>query len=382
MNELREISLYIHIPFCNSKCYYCDFLSACNKAKYEKDYIICLCKEIIKVSKVLENYYIKTIFIGGGTPSCLSIDSLRILLSNINIYFNINKNTEFTIECNPGSVSDEKVKIFRENNINRVSVGLQTTNDNLLNTIGRKHTIVDYDDTIKLLKKYNYDNINTDVIYGLPGQTIKNVENTINYVLSKKVSHISAYNLILEKGTTLYTKVNKKELIMPSEDSQLDMSKCIKKILENNKVYQYEISNYAKNGKECNHNLVYWDVKEYIGLGLGSSSCFKNQRYRNENNIEKYINDAYKNIFNKYDIINLTKNNIMEEFMFLGLRKIKGINKEVFKKRFNINIYNVYGDVIKKLINEKLLIDSKENVLLTQKGLNISNYVLSYFLLD
>lgn len=373
---MKEISLYIHIPFCKQKCLYCDFPSYSGKEKLMNEYIIALNKEILQKAK---DYRINSIFIGGGTPSYLNDSNLQSLLSTLN-KLNLKENIEFTVECNPGTLNKRNLEIMKKYNVNRISMGLQSTKNSSLKEIGRIHTYEDFKNNYSLAREIGFDNINIDLMFGLPNQTLEDWKNSLEEIVELEPEHISAYSLIIEEGTCFYNLYEQDKLNLPDEEKERSMSSITNEILDNHNYHQYEISNFAKKDKECFHNKVYWKCTEYLGLGVSASSFINKKRIKNIDDIEKYIEKINKN----EDIIEeIHVNDIkddMEEFVFMGLRMIEGININEFRKRFDKDIYEVYGEVIKKNIKRELLICNSENIYLSSKGIEISNYIMSDFI--
>ena len=375
---MKEISLYIHVPFCKQKCKYCDFPSFVGKEYLRDQYVEALKKEIVNRAS---GYKIKTIFIGGGTPSYLTGDELNSILKTIN-KLDLKENLEFTVECNPGTLNIEKLEIMKKNNVNRLSIGLQSCDNNLLKELGRIHSFEVFKENFLLARKVGFNNINVDLMFGLPNQTIKKWKDTLERICDLNIEHISAYSLIIEEGTVFYKLYDKDLLNLPSEDEEREMYRLAVEILNKKGYKQYEISNFSKDNKECKHNLTYWNLEEYIGCGSSASSYLNSKRLKNIENIEKYIENinlkgtAYEEI-----IINKESDNI-EEFMFMGLRKTKGISKKEFFNKFNKSMYDLYENIIKKHCEEGLLIDSQDRLYLTSKGIELSNYVMSDFILN
>ncbi len=376
---MESLSLYIHIPFCKSKCYYCDFISFSSSEDKYRLYINALKKEIEYVSSRIGDTLIDTIFIGGGTPTLLSTPLLKELISSLKL-FNIDKNAEISIESNPGTLDDDKIALISESSINRVSLGLQTTDNRLLKDIGRIHNYEIFLENYNNLRKVGIDNINTDLMFGLPGQDDLLLKDTLKKITNIKPEHISCYGLTIEKGTSFYKKFHKGILSLPTEEQERNMYHNIRSFLDQKGYKHYEISNFAKLGYECRHNLVYWQGKPYIGLGLGAHSYYKYERYRNEVNLDKYIGDIIKGDFNRYEVVYNDQISRMEEFMFLGLRLIEGISICDFKNRFKKDINDVYGQQLKKLVSLGLIEIYRGSIKLTYKGIDVSNTVLSYFL--
>lgn len=378
---MKKISLYIHIPFCAQKCFYCDFPSYSGKDKFKEAYIKSLSSELIKLHNSLGNYNIETIFIGGGTPSVLSEKELESLLKEVN-KLNLSNNIEFSIECNPGSLTGEKLEVMKRLGINRISMGLQAVQDGLLKALGRIHNFKLFKENFFLARKYGFDNINVDLMFGLPNQTLEDWNKTLLDITELEPEHISAYSLIIEEGTVFYNLYENNRLQLPSEDVERSMYDSTLSILREKGYHQYEISNYSKLNKECKHNLVYWNMKEWIGVGSSSSSFIDGKKIKNVDSIEEYIKRIENNEKPYEEVIKNSENDTMEEFMFMGLRKVSGIREEDFNRRFSKSIDDVYKNVIKKYVNEGLLIRDKGRIYLSKKGIELSNQVMMGFLMD
>ena len=376
-DELRDISLYIHIPFCKQKCFYCDFPSYASIDHLREDYVEALCKEI-KEKDIKNN--IKSIFIGGGTPSHLSAKEIEKLLKVIN-ELNLDENIEFTMECNPGTLDEEKLKVMKNGGINRISMGLQAVQNSLLKEIGRIHSFKIFEENFLLARKVGFNNINVDLMFGLPNQRVEEWKESLETIAKLNPEHISAYSLIVEEGTPFYKLWERNKLILPSEEDERLMYELTKDLLNSYGYNQYEISNYAKKGFECYHNKVYWECKEYLGLGSASSSFIDEKRIKNIENVKLYIDNIKNNLSIIEEEYKNTLKDDMEEFMFMGLRMAKGINVEEFKKRFNKDIEEVYKTVIDKNIKLNLLKKEKEFLKLTEKGIELSNSVMSDFII-
>lgn len=375
---MKEISLYIHIPFCAQKCFYCDFPSFAGKENLRESYIDALVKEI---KYKCSNYIIKTIFIGGGTPSYLEANEIEKLLLVVND-LNLKEDIEFSMECNPGTLTKEKLQAMKRGGVNRISFGLQSSDNKLLKKIGRIHTFEEFLDNYNLARCLGFSNINVDLMYGLPNQSVENWKDTLEKICNIKPEHISAYSLIVEEGTTFYNLYEKDILILPTEDEERKMDALTKDILNKNGYHQYEISNYSLNGKECRHNKVYWDLEEYIAVGTACSSYIDGYRLENINNIEEYI----KRINSSEDVVvGKHKNSIedeMEEFIFMGLRMNEGITINRFKEKFNVPLESIYGAIIEKNIGRNLIKICNDKMFLTAKGMELSNQVMSDFILE
>lgn len=377
MNNKKSLSLYIHIPFCKQKCFYCDFPSYARLEDLKEDYVKALCKEIKnKASK----YRIKSIFIGGGTPSYLNEDEIEQILNKIS-KLDLEDNIEFTMECNPGTLTEEKLKIMLKGGVNRISMGLQAVQNSILKEIGRIHTFKVFEENYNLAREIGFKNINVDLMFGLPNQSIEEWEESLRKIASLKPEHISAYSLIIEEDTGFYKLWENNKLLLPNEEEERIMYSKAKEILESYGYKQYEISNYAKEGYECYHNKVYWKCEEYLGLGSASSSFINERRIKNIEDVKTYIERINKNESIIDEVIeNKNKDNI-EEFIFMGLRMLEGINLSEFKNKFNTNIEDIYKEVIEKNIKNNLLIIENNRLKLTSKGIELSNSVMSDFII-
>lgn len=378
-----ELGIYVHIPFCVSKCYYCDFASyAEDQSQYEL-YVDALIKEIKAHRKSTQNpLTIQTIFIGGGTPSVLPPILLEKILIAIGENFIIADDAEYTIETNPGTLSPEKLKVMKKHKINRISMGAQAFQNHLLKKIGRIHTKEEIIESYNLCRTQGFNNINLDFMFALPGQTLHQWEEALEEIVKLGPEHISAYSLIIEQGTPFGDLSNKGELEEPSEDLEREMYHFAKDYLGQNGYAQYEISNFAQEGKESKHNINNWKTQPYIGIGLGAHSYYHEQRYHNTYEMKEYIDNS-----NDLALIQEEKETInikaqIEEYMFLGLRLTKGIKIDDFEKRFNQSIFDIYDKQIKQHVKDQLLAQSNGRIWLTSYGQDVSNVVMSSFLLD
>lgn len=384
----KELGIYIHIPFCKQKCYYCDFVSFSNKKEYIEKYIETLKREIDSYD--LSKYNITTIYIGGGTPSRIPSEKIQEILEKIRqkILKNQTKweNIEITIELNPGTVDEEKIKKYKKIGINRLSIGLQSTNNKLLKEIGRIHTFEDFKDTYNTVKKVGFENINVDLMIGLPNQTISDVKDSLNEIIKLNPTHVSVYSLIVEENTKMEQLINNKELQLPDEELERQMYWYVKNTLELNGYNHYEISNFAKKGKESKHNLNCWEQKEYIGLGLAAYSYLNGIRYGNTSDIEKYINvqdflnssELEESGIRVVDEVQSLEDK-RKEYMLLGLRKIEGVSIQKFKEKFVENPIFLFRKELEKLVNEKLITIDGDCIRLTNKGLDLANIVWEEF---
>ena len=381
---MKELGIYIHIPFCKRKCNYCDFISFQDKDNCIIKYVECLKEEINKTIKLsnYKEYTVKTIYIGGGTPSYIDSKFIVEIVNEIKEKFNVDKNAEITIEINPGAVNEKKLYDYYNVGINRLSIGLQSDNDELLKTIGRIHNFNEFLEIYKIARTIGYKNINIDLMLALPNQTVEMLENTVNNIIRLNPEHISLYSLIVEEGTKLEKQLENKELTLPNEDTERIMYHLTRKILYENKYIQYEISNFSKKGYESKHNLDCWSQKEYIGFGLASHSYINMERFSNTTNIDEYIT----NIQNKKIERNYTtheKQNLesqMKEYMILGLRKIDGVSIKNFKEKFNQNPIYLFRMELNNLVNKGLIEIQENNIKLTNKGLDFANIVWEEFI--
>lgn len=374
---MKEISLYIHIPFCKQKCFYCDFPSYASIDYLKEDYVDALCKEI--EDKAIK-YKINSIFIGGGTPSYLEINQIDKLMKIIN-KLNLSKDMEFTMECNPGTLTKEKLETMLRGGVNRISMGLQAVQNSLLKDIGRIHSFNQFKDNFNLAREVGFKNINVDLMFGLPNQKVEEWIESLEEIANLKPEHISAYSLIIEENTAFYKLWERNKLILPTEDEEREMYYITKKILKEYGYNQYEISNYSKEGYECFHNKTYWKCNDYLGVGSASSSFIEGKRIKNIENVKLYIDKINSKESVIEEIINNTKEDNIEEFIFMGLRMNDGINMKDFEERFNIDINSIYKNIIEKNINKNLLVIEKENLRLTDRGIELSNSVMSDFIL-
>ena len=388
---MKEIGIYVHIPFCSSKCFYCDFNSFANKGGYIEKYVKCLQKEIKNVGDRVRlnsngNYaelpIAKTLYIGGGTPSFIDAKYIEQIMDTIQTNFEIDKNIEATIEVNPGTVTLEKLQKYREIGINRLSIGLQTSNDDLLKLIGRIHNFEQFLQTVNLAKLAGFTNINVDIMIGLPNQTIYDVEDTLNKIIKLDVTHISVYSLIVEEGTKIEKLLNDGTLKLPDEEIERYMYWFAKRKLEGNGYIHYEISNFAKIPYRSKHNLDCWNQKEYIGFGVSASSYEEGVRYRNKDEIEEYIKNIEADEERKNVIIDekQDKQTMMNEYMILGLRKITGININEFRRKFEVSPLYKYNKELTKLVREGLINIDTNNIRLSKKGLDLANLVWEEFI--
>lgn len=375
---MKELGIYIHIPFCVRKCFYCDFVSYAKKESVQKKYIEALQKEILNWKKSNKDVKIKTIYIGGGTPS--SIDS-KFITEILNL-INIKNAEEITIEVNPGTVNKEKLYDYKNAGINRLSIGLQSTNNELLKKIGRIHNYEQFLETYKMAREVGFNNINVDLMIGLPGQTMDDLKTSLEDIINLNPEHISVYSLILEDETPLKKMIENNILKLPEEDLERQMYWYTKDFLKINGYNHYEISNFAKQGFYSKHNLDCWEQKEYIGFGISAHSYIDRKRFGNISNLDNYIKNCIEGGFDKNRIIEeeQDKKDEMKEYMILGLRKINGISIQKFENKFNENPIVLFKKELNKLFNEGLIIIDGDIIRLSNKGLDFANIVWEEFI--
>ena len=385
---MKRLGIYVHIPFCAKKCNYCDFYSLASGEDEKKAYVEALKREIREVSKnVNDEYRVYTIYFGGGTPSIIKAEYIKEILDEIKAGFKLYEDgffPEITIECNPKTVDMEKLLVYKEAGINRISLGLQSTDDDELRLLGRIHTYEDFLDSYDMVRKSCFTNVNIDLMSAIPKQKITTYERSLDELIKLNPEHISSYSLIIEEGTNFFKKYAENAPFvkdLPSEDEDRAMYELTSFRLAEAGYKRYEISNYAKKGYHSRHNTSYWERIPYLGFGVGASSLFENERHDNVGNLKEYIKQAGISDIRR-NITKLSLRDEMSEFMFLGLRLTDGVSKTNFSQNFTFTVEEIFGDIIKKHINNKLLIDNGEFLMLSARGLDISNYVLSDFLLD
>lgn len=383
---MKELELYLHIPFCVKKCNYCDFLSASAGEETRAAYVDALLEEIRGFDEP-EGYEVVTVFFGGGTPSILPGQAIFRIMEALREKFSFRKGAEITLEANPGTVDKEKLSFYKKAGINRLSFGLQSADAEELKKLGRIHTWEKFLESFQLAREAGFSNINVDLMSALPGQTKESWEKTLRQVLALQPEHISAYSLIIEEGTPFYQLYEKdverrdageEPELIPSEEEERAMYEATGRILKEQGYLHYEISNYAKPGCECRHNLGYWQRRDYLGFGLGASTLLNPVRYKNTEDLEAYLGGD----FSKKEFFVLTKDNQIEETMFLGLRVLEGVSKEQFREQFSCELCVVYRKELEKLEKEGLLEEEGDFVRLTSRGIDLSNPVLAEFLLS
>lgn len=372
----KSLGIYVHIPFCESKCDYCNFVSFIQSSETKSKYVSSLIKEIELQGKNVTNYFVDTIYIGGGTPTALGGGDITKIVEAIKANFNVVKDVEISCEANPNSLTFEKLQEFKNCGINRLSVGLQAYNNRLLKLLNRIHNKKQFCLAIKIAQKLGFKNINADILLGIPTQKLKDVKKEIKTLLKLKIQHISAYGLIVEEGTKLFQNLKNNVYSLPSEELSIKMYDYVLSYLKKHKIFRYEVSNFAKAGYECKHNLKYWDLSEYLGLGLVSSSYFNGYRTENYGNFKQY----YKMIENdKLPIFKRHKETLKdkkEELIMLGLRKQNGIDLDEFKKVCNYDLVQKKKKIIAKLQQNNLIKLSNNYLSATDKGFNVLNQII------
>lgn len=382
---MREnIGIYIHIPFCKKKCFYCDFVSYENKENLIQEYIDTVCLEILQNAEILSEYNISTIYFGGGTPSLIKVEYIEKILNTLKLFVTDEKEIkEITIEINPNSASLDKLEKYYNLGINRLSIGLQSTHDKILRNIGRLHTFNDFKEVLKNANAVGFKNISVDLIYPLPGLNLSGFKETLNSVIKLKdefnIKHISVYNLEVHENTRLEFLLKEGFVSLCNEDEEYKMREELNKRLQDNGFVKYEISNYAYPGFESKHNLCYWNQEKYIGFGVNASSFFNLKRYRNTSNIDKYI-DGIKN--NKNIVVEteeLDKLSIMKEYIILKLRLSKGVEISEFKQKFGTDIFDIFNTEFNSLKKDNLVNITSKNISLTNRGEEVANIVWEMF---
>ena len=402
---MKNLELYIHIPFCMKKCAYCDFLSFPCDEKTQVAYADALIREIEYYGPKMKNYVVSTIFVGGGTPTWLNEEKMAEIFDAITTYFQVSNEAEITLECNPGTVTPAKLNLYKKIGVNRLSIGLQSADDTELQLLGRIHTFEKFLKTYEMARNAGFKNINVDLMSGIPYQTAEKFLHTLQKVVRLKPEHISVYSLIIEKGTPFYDtyqsdlelqEAGKPTQMLPTEDEVYRIIKLTQQYLKKTGYEQYEISNFAQPGFECTHNIGYWTRENYLGLGIGAASLLDNIRYTNISEMETYIEKTKQIQLLSFEqpqgnatvgtnlhaeAFSVSRKAQMEEFMFLGLRMNRGVTRQQFQDTFGIPIEGIYKDALEHLKAEGLLEIRAGQITLTEKGQDLSNYALAQFLL-
>ena len=371
----QEISLYIHIPFCVRKCLYCDFPSFSGMDGMFEDYVRRLCREMGEAAPSFQGIGVKSVFFGGGTPSILPPALMGRIMDKIMSAYDVNSDAEISMEANPGTLDAAKLREYKSMYFNRLSMGLQAWQDRLLERLGRIHRVGEFEDNFLQARDSGFKNINVDLMFSLPGQTLDDWQETLEKVIRLDPEHISAYSLIIEEGTPFFDMYEKGQITETDENTDRRMYYLAKEMLSDKGFRQYEISNFAKEGFECRHNITYWRTEEYRGFGLGAHSYVDGTRFHNSADMKEYMAGG-----GRLDMEKLTPEEMQEEFMFMGLRMNEGISKEEFLKRFKTDITSVYGQEISELISEGLLTENNGRISLTDRGVDVSNQVFEKFI--
>lgn len=378
---MKKLGVYIHVPFCKKKCNYCDFYSVKWNDEWETKYTEAVIDEIKSYKEMLgHKYIVDTVYFGGGTPTIIKPSNLKSILDSISIVADIDTEAEISMEANPNTLTDENLKQYRETGINRLSIGIQSLNDEILKKIGRIHNSKEALEAIDRARKHGFDNINADAMFNIPVQTTSDIEDTLTRIIERGVKHISFYSLKLEKGTPLYSMEQKNLITMPDEDEERNMYYKGRFVMEKSNLFQYEISNFAVEGFECRHNLKYWNQEEYIGIGPSAHSFMNSIRYSNPSDLNLYCKNSIENNFNRIIQEEMNKEELMFEYIMLRLRLTEGLDANEFKRKFNVDFNEKYKEQIKYLTDNKLIENNESIVRLTQRGMDISNYVFEEFM--
>ena len=378
----KELGLYVHIPFCVKKCGYCDFLSWCGTSEEKETYVQALLKEIESYREFARGYRVSTVFVGGGTPSVLEAGQMEGVLGNIQEVFELEKKPEITLEMNPGTVTEEKLQCYKENGVNRLSIGLQSVKNEKLEVLGRIHSYEEFLESYELARKAGFTNISVDLISSIPGQKLEEWKEELAALSALSPEHISVYQLIIEAETPFYEKYAEHEELLPDEEESREIYLWTGSFLKEQGYEQYEISNYAKPGKESRHNLKYWERGDYLGLGLGAASMVRNIRVSNTKDMKTYLERCGQPKTMREDVQFLEEARQMEEFMFLGLRKTRGVSRKEFRRIFGQEMDMVYEKALHKCLENGMLKEHEDRVYLSEEGVLLSNAVLSEFLFD
>jgi len=375
----KTLELYFHIPFCVRKCLYCDFLSAPADEATKSRYMEALVRETQEKAKVCTDYTVTSVFFGGGTPSVVNPQALAKVLNTAKACFRFTKDAEITMEMNPGTVNADSLSVYKEAGINRISIGLQSTNDRYLEKLGRIHNFETFLKTYEAVRKAGFTNVNIDLMGALPGQSLAEYEADVKTVLELNPEHLSVYSLMIEEGTPFGDRLEQNKLEPPEEELEREMYWRAHELLTKAGYEHYEISNYAKPGFACRHNVGYWKRISYLGLGLGASSLMENRRYQNEKSLSTYLQNP---LATSEEAETLSGQEQMEETMFLGLRMLEGVSRKEFAETYAIDMDTVYKNVLDRNERDGLLENVEDRVRLTPRGMDISNYVMAQFLKD
>ena len=377
---MKKLGIYIHISFCVRKCSYCDFYSVALNDNSEYEFIESVLNEIKGYKdKLRKGYTVDSIFFGGGTPTIIKPENLKKIIDALGTIVEIDKCCETTMEANPNTLTEEKLKQYKSMGINRLSIGIQSLNDEILKNIGRIHSSREAIEALDRAKAAGFENINTDIMFNIPGQKVEDIENTLRAIIQRGVKHISFYSLKLEEGTPMYILEKNKKINMPNEDYEREMYYAGRKIMEENNLYQYEISNFAQRGFECRHNLKYWNQEEYIGFGPSAHSFLNNIRYSNPPDLKLYCEKRSSEIQRTIQEV-LGREDLMFEYIMLRLRLREGLDMKVFNNKFSADFQKLYSEQIEYLLKNKLIEVEGNKIKLSLRGIDVANYVIVEFM--
>lgn len=378
---MDNIGLYIHIPFCRQKCLYCDFPSFAGKANMMQAYVNALTAEIKSRRREYSKKKVVSIFFGGGTPTALETPMLEQLMQAVLESWDIAEDAEITTEANPGTLDGEMAAALKKMGFNRLSMGVQAWQNGLLQELGRIHTIEGFLENYQAVRKAGFENVNVDLMFALPNQTMEDWQETVKNITALQPEHISAYSLIIEEGTPFFDRYEKGLLEPASEELDREMYRWAVDYLEEKGYEQYEISNFAKKGRQSRHNRIYWQAEEYLGLGLGAHSYMEGKRFHNTYDLQTYIKAKGDTSLLKEEIEVITEEDALAEFMFLGLRLTEGVSFDRFRTRFGRELYEIYGTQVRELVEAGLLAEDATGIRLTRRGIDVSNVAFEKFLL-
>ncbi|SDY31142.1 radical SAM family heme chaperone HemW [Tindallia californiensis] len=379
MKQEQAISLYIHVPFCASKCHYCDFVSEVGNESQVNEYVQLLSKEVQRYQKVISDKKIKTIFFGGGTPSLIPGKKMKEIMKRITGDFSVLPEAEISLEANPGQLDREKLFNYRESGINRISFGLQAIQEPLLKKLGRRHDVEIFARQVTNAREEGFFNLNVDLIFGIPGQTITDWSHSLSYIADLGIPHTSCYGLTYEEGTTLHTMKETQKIRPVEEEVEWQMFHVAMNEMKKRGYHHYEISNYCQEGSQCKHNITYWKNEEYLGIGIAAHGYLDGVRYGNTETFydyERIINaDGLPVVVQQ----KISKEEAMKETMFLGLRMMEGVSNSCFYQRHGVSLFDIFEKEIKELTYKKLIAVEKDNIKLTNLGIDLANQVFLYF---
>lgn len=368
---MKPLALYIHIPFCRSKCIYCDFASWPDRENCHEEYLSALQQELFGWKDALQDYEVSTLFIGGGTPSILSGEAIAGILADVKSVLPVRADAEITMEANPGTTSPEQLRICRQAGVNRISFGAQSMDDALLKKLGRIHTVREIREAVAMAREAGFENVSLDLMYALPGQTMALWLETLEKAVALEPDHISAYSLIVEEGTPLYDKLRRGEIDVPDDDEAIEMQRTAIEVLARAGYQRYEISNYARPGRECRHNIVYWQRGEYLGLGCAAHSLMNGERFENPRELGRYLSGVRRE-----ERVKLEREDVMEETLMLSTRMIRGMDLCAYRNEFGVDFESAHAKAIGGLVRHGLIEIENGFLRLTRSGLEVQNAVV------